>query len=76
MNKIKEFVVDFTSTFLNFIYIAISCTLHLSYHVLDALYKFIVNVIRPAFIELLADISMIGLIITETYYSITSKVYV
>lgn len=74
MNKIKQFSSDFIGTFLNFIFIAINVTVHLAYHIIYTIYKFFTNVIRPAFIELLADLSFIGLIIAEMYYELASRV--
>ena len=70
MKEIKTFCVDLTKTFLYFVLSGLSSLLYILYSIIETLKKFIVNVIGPMFIELMADIGFIGLILKQMYFEL------
>ena len=74
MKEIKTFFIDVVKTFFYFCFSALNSLVYILYSVLDSTTKFIVNVIKPMFIELLADIGFIGLILKQMYFEVARNI--
>lgn len=74
MKQTKDFITDFVGVFVVMLFGALVVFFHIAHNIVSTILKFMNNIIKPAFIEFLADVNLILNIVWQGFLEVSSNI--